>query len=159
MFYIAKHFHQLFSSITRQRVKVEMYTQLFKKYKKPRLAPGLQFQILFHFTSSQNIVRADFASKVYPQDLLRMRRALHGVSILIGDAFYGNQHVAAVRLHDLDLLTHKEFVLLLNAAAAVLPDFLHRAKIGVVLDVGVAVVDLAVCAVPAPRTYKDLGVE
>ena len=86
MFYIAKHFHQLFSSITRQRVKVEMCAQFFKKYKKPRLAPGLQFQILFHFTSSQNIVRADFASKVYPQDLLRMRRALHRLAVLIFNA-------------------------------------------------------------------------
>ena len=73
-----------------------------------------------------------------------MRRALHSIAILIGDAFHGNQDIAAVRLHDLDLLTHRELVLLLNAAAAILPYFFYRAEIGVVLDVGVAVVDLAV---------------
>ena len=72
-----------------------------------------------------------------------MRRALHSIAILIGDAFHGNQDIAAVRLHDLDLLTHRELVLLLNAAAAVLPDFLYRAKISIVLDVGIAVINLA----------------
>ena len=66
------------------------------------------------------------------------------ISIFVADALYNYFQISAVRLHDLNSLAYRELIFLFNAAAAFSVRLFHCAKIGVILYISIAVVDLGI---------------
>ena len=94
------------------------------------------------FTAAENIINLDTAAKIYKQLLLRMGSALCGIALLIIDRLHRNHHIGSIRLHDLDGLSHSEFISLCNLNVSSLVNCFRKAKIGVSLLVGIVVIDL-----------------
>ena len=71
-----------------------------------------------------------------------MGSALCGIALLIIDRLHRNHHIGSIRLHDLDGLSHSEFISLCNLNVSSLVNCFRKAKIGVSLLVGIVVIDL-----------------
>ena len=72
-----------------------------------------------------------------------MRTALHCFSFIIPHGKNLHVTVTAIRLHNLNLIAHTELVALLHHCVAVLCDSAYNAKICVLTNVGIVIVDLS----------------
>ena len=102
------------------------------------LVAGTQFRV-----SSQNIILFKFYAQIDIKLLLRMRCTFHIHTTLISNSFYCNQNIIAIWSHNFNCLAYTEFITLFYMIKSLCILFADNAKICVLTNVGIVIVDLS----------------